>query len=111
MNDAAKVHDVLQRVKAGELKRPTTCVHQDLIVEDVEPAAQGCVDCLAAGEKWIHLRICVTCGYIGCCNSSPNKHAHKHAIETGHHVVMSMENGEEWLWCYEDEDYLVARRR
>jgi uncharacterized UBP type Zn finger protein len=111
MNDSATIHDAIQRVKAGELKRPTNCVHIDQIQEGIEPAAVGCVDCLASGSTWVHLRVCLTCGYTGCCNSSPNKHANKHATQTGHHVVMSMENGEEWMWCYEDEDFIIPRRR
>ncbi len=110
MNDTAKIHDAIHRVQAGELKRPTNCVHVDQI-QEVEPAAVGCVDCLASGSTWVHLRVCLTCGYTGCCNSSPNKHANKHADETGHHVVMSMENGEEWMWCYEDNDFIIPRRR
>ncbi|MEZ4518797.1 MAG: UBP-type zinc finger domain-containing protein [Chloroflexota bacterium] len=110
MNDAAIIQDAVRRVKAGELKRPTNCVHVDQI-QEVEPAAFGCVDCMATGSTWVHLRVCLTCGYTGCCNSSPNKHAQKHADETGHHVVMSMEGGEEWMWCYEDDDFIVPRRR
>lgn len=110
MNDAAIVHDAIRRVKAGELKRPTNCVHLDEI-QEVTPRTAGCEDCLKTGATWVHLRVCLTCGYVGCCNSSPNKHSSRHAKETGHHVVMSMEGGEEWMWCYEDEDFIVPRRR
>ncbi len=110
MNDAAIVHDAVRRVKAGELKRPTNCIHLDQI-QEVEPQAFGCVDCLKTGSKWVHLRVCLTCGYVGCCNSSPNKHASKHSHEEGHPVVMSMEGGEEWMWCFEDDDFIVPRRR
>ncbi|MCL4803996.1 MAG: UBP-type zinc finger domain-containing protein [Anaerolineae bacterium] len=110
MNDAAIVHEAVRRVKAGELKRPTSCVHVDQI-QMVDPNTTGCEDCLKAGDTWIHLRVCLTCGYVGCCNSSANKHAALHARETGHPVAMSMENGEDWMWCYEDEDFIVPRRR
>lgn len=110
MNDTAIVQDAVRRVKAGELKRPTNCVHMDMIHE-VEPRTAGCEDCLKTGGSWVHLRVCLTCGYVGCCNSSKNKHASRHANETGHYVVMSMESGEEWLWCYKDEDFIIPRRR
>lgn len=110
MNDAAIVQDAVRRVKAGELKRPTNCVHLDQI-EAVSPNTVGCEDCLKTGSSWVHLRVCLHCGYVGCCNSSPNKHASRHAKETGHPIVMSMEGGEEWMWCYEDEDFIIPRRR
>lgn len=110
MNDVATVQDAIRRVKAGELKRPTSCNHLDQI-QLVSPGTVGCEDCLKSGSTWIHLRVCLICGYVGCCNSSPNKHASRHAREAGHPVVMSMENGEDWMWCYEDEDFIVPRRR
>jgi hypothetical protein len=66
--------------------------------------APGCVECLATGSRWVHLRRCMTCGHIGCCDSSPNKHASKHAlVDTDHPIVQSFEPGEDWLWCYVDE--------
>lgn len=110
MNDAAIVLDAVRRVKAGELKRPTSCIHVDQI-QEVEPRTMGCEDCLKSGSTWVHLRVCMTCGYVGCCNSSQHKHAARHAKETGHTVVMSMESGEEWMWCYFCEDFIVPRRR
>ncbi len=110
MNDAAKIQETLARVQAGELKRPTNCIHVDQL-QMVEPSAEGCEDCLKTGDKWVHLRVCMTCGYVGCCNSSKNKHSSKHFATTGHPVAMSMENGEEWMWCYADEDFIVPRRR
>lgn len=110
MNNADIVHEAVRKIKAGELKRPTNCVHLDQLVE-VEPGTVGCEDCLKSGSSWVHLRVCLYCGYVGCCNSSPNKHASRHAKESGHPVVMSMEGGEDWMWCYEDEDFIVPRRR
>ena len=110
MNDAATVQDAIRRVKNGELKRPTSCVHIDMI-QEVEPHTVGCEDCLKSGSTWVHLRVCTVCGYVGCCNSSQNKHSSRHAKETGHPVAMSMESGEEWLWCYIDEDFIIPRRR
>jgi uncharacterized UBP type Zn finger protein len=77
------------------------CSHLDQI-QDVKPAVQGCEDCLATGDTWIHLRICMTCGHVGCCDSSKNKHATKHFHATGHPVVKSMERSENWMWCFVD---------
>ena len=82
-----------------------TCSHLDQI-HDVEPSGPGCVECLASGGWWMHLRRCTTCGHIGCCDSSPSRNATKHAAETGHPIVQSYEPGEEWAWCYVDEAML-----
>lgn len=79
-----------------------TCTHTDLIRE-VSPAANGCVECLAMGDEWEHLRLCMICGHVGCCDSSQNKHASAHATAAGHPIVESFEPGEDWLWCYVDE--------
>ena len=84
----------------------TECTHLDLI-RDVQPSAPGCEDCLKTGSWWVHLRMCLTCGYLGCCNSSPNKHASRHAAAVSHPIVRSMEPGEDWIWCYVDEIYLA----
>lgn len=82
------------------------CHHLDL-VQDVVPGAEGCEECLAAGDSWVHLRLCLICGHVGCCNESPNRHAKRHFEETGHPVMRSFEPGEDWLWCYVD-DILVS---
>jgi uncharacterized UBP type Zn finger protein len=79
-----------------------TCTHIAEIT-DVVPAANGCVDCLKTGDRWMHLRLCMSCGYVGCCDSSPNQHASKHAPATSHPIVQSFEPGEDWYWCYVDE--------
>lgn len=80
------------------------CTHVDSAVrDDVEARTpDGCEECLASGDSWVHLRICLTCGHVGCCDSSPNRHATKHYHATGHPVVASWEPGERWAWCYED---------
>ena len=83
-----------------------TCTHLDTI-RDVSPAATGCQECLATGDTWVHLRLCMTCGKVGCCDSSPNRHASAHAREAGHPIVRSLEPGEDWLWCFVDEVALV----
>ena len=63
----------------------------------------GCEECLKIGSGWVHLRMCMTCGKIGCCDSSPNKHATAHGRESGHPIIRSAEPGEDWSWCYLDE--------
>jgi len=62
----------------------------------------GCEDCLKIGDTWVHLRLCLTCGHVGCCDSSKNKHATKHFHATKHPLIRSIEPGEAWLWCYVD---------
>lgn len=78
------------------------CAHLDLI-RPVIPSARGCEECLVLGAKWVHLRLCRTCGHVGCCDSSPNKHATKHFLQTHHPIIRSFEPGERWNWCYFDE--------
>src|SRR4051795_9308439 len=80
----------------------TTCSHLDQItVFELPENIEGCVECLAMGSRWVHLRMCQSCGHIGCCDSSPNRHATAHAKETSHPIVRSAEDGEDWSWCYE----------
>ena len=81
---------------------PPTCTHLDQVA-DVEPDDEGCGDCLAMGGRWLHLRVCMACGHVGCCDSSPNRHATAHFRATGHALVQSYEPGEEWWWCYVDQ--------
>ena len=75
----------------------------------VKPSAKGCEDCLRAGDEWVHLRLCLTCGHVGCCDNSPNRHATAHFHETGHPLICSAEPGEDWSWCYADELMLALR--
>ena len=81
------------------------CTHLDQI-RDVEPSAEGCEDCLKSGASWVHLRICLICGHVGCCDSSKNKHATKHYHDSNHSIVQSFEPGEDWRWCYADQTFL-----
>jgi uncharacterized UBP type Zn finger protein len=84
------------------------CTHLDQIrVESPEEVA-GCEECLKAGGRWVHLRVCRSCGQVGCCDSSPNQHASKHMTATGHPIVSSLEHGEDWSWCYVDEVAFVV---
>ena len=72
-------------------------------LQSVRPRTLGCEECLKTGSRWLHLRLCLTCGHVGCCDSSPGHHATKH-FHTSHHPVMaSFEPGERWVWCYVDE--------
>ena len=88
---------------AGEPTADTPpCSHLDMI-HDVSPSADGCEDCLKIGGWWVHLRMCMTCGHAGCCDSSPNRHATAHVHASGHPIVTSLEPGEDWLWCYVDK--------
>jgi Zn-finger in ubiquitin-hydrolases and other protein len=81
-----------------------TCTHLDRIeLIDLPKPIAGCEDCLLSGGSWVHLRMCQICGHIGCCDSSPNRHASAHARDTGHPIVRSAEPGETWSWCYIDQ--------
>jgi uncharacterized UBP type Zn finger protein len=82
-----------------------SCTHLNTIKE-VHPSAKGCEECLKMGDRWVHLRMCLQCGHVGCCDSSKNKHATKHFHATHHPIVRSAEPGEDWMWCYVDEVFL-----
>jgi uncharacterized UBP type Zn finger protein len=79
------------------------CTHQDQIAEVEPQTPTGCTDCLALGESWAELRLCLGCGYVGCCDASPNQHASAHFADSGHPLAQSFERGEDWIWCYVDE--------
>jgi hypothetical protein len=90
--------------------RPTdrTCAHLDQ-VRDVAPSStEGCEDCLREGTRWVHLRECLECGHIGCCDNSPRRHATAHYRATSHPLMRSWEPGEDWGWCYPDELFLES---
>jgi hypothetical protein len=77
------------------------------LVRPVAPRTpQGCEECLLHGTGWVHLRLCLSCGHVGCCDSSPNRHARAHAFGHGHPIVRSMEPGEDWRWCYVHEAFV-----
>lgn len=78
------------------------CTHLDQI-RNVKPSSWGCEECIALGDTWVHLRECLTCGHVGCCDSSKNHHATNHFHATQHPIVKSFEKGEQWIWCYIDE--------
>jgi len=82
------------------------CTHLDAI-RDVQPNSKGCAACLAIGGIWVNLRVCLECGEVGCCDSSPNKHATAHFRATGHPLVRSLRPGESWVWCYVHEQIIA----
>ncbi|HXG77563.1 MAG TPA: UBP-type zinc finger domain-containing protein [Gaiellaceae bacterium] len=85
------------------------CTHLDAIrVVSLPDEIAGCEECLRSGDEWMHLRMCMTCGKIGCCDSSPNRHASRHAHEAGHPVMRSAEPDETWSWCVLDEIAFVV---
>jgi CPA2 family monovalent cation:H+ antiporter-2 len=81
------------------------CSHLDQI-HPVSPSARGCEECLKLGDTWVHLRICMTCGHVGCCDTSKNKHATKHFSQNAHPIIKSLQPGENWAWCYPDNLFL-----
>lgn len=82
----------------------TGCAHLESIeVTALPDEIEGCEECLAQGGRWLHLRMCQSCGHIGCCDNSPGRHATAHFRETGHPIIRSAEPGEGWSWCYLDE--------
>jgi uncharacterized UBP type Zn finger protein len=83
------------------------CTHLNQ-VREVAPSADGCEDCLRVGGAWMHLRLCLGCGHVGCCDDSPNRHATKHFDETSHPLIKSFEPGEDWGWCYVDKVFFES---
>ena len=87
------------------------CAHLDRVVDVTPRTPQGCEECLGTGSRWVHLRLCLACGHVGCCDSSPNRHATAHFHETAHPVMSSFEPGEDWGWCYVDQLFLQPAPR
>ncbi len=86
------------------------CTHLDQVqVLDLPEEIDGCEECLKTGGTWVHLRMCQTCGLVGCCDNSPGKHATAHHNESGHPIIRSAEPGESWSWCYPDELMMELR--
>jgi len=80
------------------------CTHLDhVLVTELPEAVEGCAECIAAGTPWLHLRICLGCGHVGCCDDSPSRHATAHAQHTGHPIIRSIQPDEDWSWCYLDQ--------
>jgi hypothetical protein len=82
----------------------SACSHLEMIrVTELPDSIPGCEECLRIGGRWVHLRMCTTCGKIGCCDSSPNRHARQHAGEASHPIIRSAQPGEDWGWCFVDD--------
>jgi len=101
---AARAGD--RRIRLSEAQRSTRACSHVALARPVSPSASVCVECVEAGDTWVHLRVCLTCGHVGCCDSSKNQHASRHHGAAGHPLVASLEPGEDWAWCYEDQTYL-----
>src|ERR1700689_5141834 len=84
------------------------CTHlESVTVDELPTEVAGCEDCLRTGGEWLHLRICLSCGHVGCCDDSPNRHATAHGRGSGHPLIRSLEPGEEWSWCFVDEVAMI----
>jgi uncharacterized UBP type Zn finger protein len=90
------------RTKQRSGAMPSRCSHLNSVLTS-NPNTDGCEECLAMGDTWVHLRLCRSCGHVGCCDDSKNRHATKHFRSTQHPIMTSLEPGEDWSWCYIDE--------
>jgi uncharacterized UBP type Zn finger protein len=100
---------VEEPMKNDQVDLSNACAHVTAeMPRHVERPTPGCKECLAMGSRWVHLRICLTCNHVGCCDSSPNRHATAHNKATKHPVVTSGEVGETWAYCYPDDQFLSA---
>ena len=98
------------RAKRDKEPHLTPCDHADDIKTFEARSKDGCEECRKNNYKWVHLRLCLACGHVGCCDTSIHKHATKHFNETGHAIMASLETGENWAWCYEDERFVPLPR-
>lgn len=98
-----KLFKKLKQLRPWFLRREKQCEHVSQIQTGQQPTIEGCEECLQGGDTWFHLRVCLICGHVGCCDASKNKHATKHFQTTGHPLIQSGEEGEDWIWCYADE--------
>jgi uncharacterized UBP type Zn finger protein len=86
--------------------RTVTCHHLSMVRPVAPRTPEGCEECLRTGLRWVHLRLCLSCGHVGCCDSSPGRHARGHAHAYGHPIIRSFEPGEDWRWCFVDETFV-----
>ena len=102
-------HDSTWGCPMDDQNESTNCTHLDQ-ASSVVPRTAGCEECLLSGGRWVHLRLCLSCGHVGCCDSSPGQHATAHFRGSGHPLIQSLEPGEEWAWCNIDEVYIELRK-
>ena len=103
-----RIPETILRVALTRRLKEKPCSHLHLI-QHRQPTTDVCQDCVDVGDSWPSLRMCLICGYAGCCDTSKNKHMQKHVEETGHPLIRSIEPGEGWIWCYEDDAFISAR--
>ena len=101
----AAARPIAALAQAGSRLMAKTCTHL-ASMRKVTPSARGCEECLKIGSRWVHLRLCRTCGHVGCCDQSPHRHATKHFHATGHPIIEGYDPPEGWGWCYVDEVFL-----
>lgn len=101
--------DEIRRVRFQGSFARRRCGHVQDVPDRPQPSA-ACSPCQLVGTPWVHLRMCLTCGSVGCCDTSPGRHAAGHFRDTGHPVMRSIEPDESWGWCYPDRAYLVTAR-
>lgn len=109
-HDGSMRVNMLTRLCGGDslvLRRGDACAHVEQ-VRPVTPSANGCEECLRLGDSWVHLRMCLTCGTVECCDNSKNRHATAHFREIAHPIVQSHRPDQDWLWCYLDEQMMPA---
>lgn len=109
-SENAKISTIIRQRWENDMLRTRNCTHLSEI-QAVDPSAEGCEECLKIGDTWVHLRLCLICGKVGCCDDSKNKHARRHFHETTHPLVVSFEPEEEWVWCYADEAFITPKRK
>ncbi len=102
------LHELIERIQTDEAFQAEGCGHFKQIQQVSAEPTQVCEDCRKLGDAWIRLRICLTCGYVGCCDSSVNKHARRHYEQTGHPMVLSFEPRELWMYCFADDRIYIA---
>lgn len=101
----SRLNELIRDLSKSNQLEDVGCGHKDQ-VKAVTPMSDGCVDCLKMGDTWVHLRLCLTCGYVGCCDNSKNRHGSKHYASVRHPLIKSFEPGEDWVWCFPDEALL-----
>jgi monovalent cation:H+ antiporter-2, CPA2 family len=96
----------MEQVRLSKRQAGSKACKHTAQAREVSYARRECPECVALSDTWVHLRICMVCGHLGCCDNSKNKHARAHYVKTGHPIVRSIQPGEDWAWCYVEDAYL-----